>query len=86
VYLAAGFAGVESDRVAFQSAEDIQKAPRPLPTTYEKMRGKLDPLLGGSEGAYWKTFDGDKDPPRKFMGHFEVPARLMQPRIKSAMS
>jgi hypothetical protein len=85
VHLATGFDGVEFDQVAFMSAEDVQKAPKPLPTVYGQMRELLDPLLGSSQGAYWAAFYGRKGPPRRLWGHFEIPARLMQLRIERAL-
>jgi hypothetical protein len=85
VHLAAGFDGVELDRVAFMPAEDVQKAPKPLPTVYGQMRELLDPLLGGTQDAYWEAFFGRKGPARRLWEHFEIPARLLQPRIERAL-
>jgi hypothetical protein len=83
VHLAPTFAGVESDRVAFQPPDRIQEQLKPA-TKYEQVRKRLDPLLDDAR-KYWKTFDDDKDGP-ELKDHFDVPADLLTPRIKAAMS
>jgi hypothetical protein len=83
VFLAPAFAGVENDRVAFQSPDRIQEQLKPA-TRYEQIRKKLDPLLNNGR-KYWQTFDEDKDGP-ELKDHFDVPADLLTPRIKDAMS
>lgn len=85
VHLATGFDGVELDRIAFMSVEEVQKALKPLPTVYGQMRELLDPLLDGSPDAYWAAFYGRKGPARRLWGHFEIPAALMRPRIERAL-
>lgn len=83
VSLALAFDGVEADRVAFQSIQDVQR--QQVPTTpYEKARKTLDPLLD-DRARYWKAFDNDNDW-LELKGHFAVPADLLTPRIKKAMA
>ena len=83
VRLALAFDGVETDRVAFRSVQDIQRQVVP-PTAYEKARKTLDPFLD-NQTKYWNAFDKDNDW-LELKGHFDVPADLLTPRIKSAMT
>jgi hypothetical protein len=83
VRLALAFDGVETDRVAFRPVQDIQRQVVP-PTAYEKARKTLDPFLD-NQTKYWNAFDKDNDW-LELKGHFDVPADLLTPRIKSAMT
>jgi hypothetical protein len=82
VFLAPTFAGVETDRVAFQPTEYYQKQQKPA-TTYEQMRKTLDPSLD-DEKKYWQTFDGNMGN-SKLMSHYGVAEALLARRIKFAM-
>jgi hypothetical protein len=80
VYMAPGFPGVEDDRIAFQSVDEIKKKTSNLP--YEKIRKDVDRFLGDAK-AYWKYVKANYWHDLK--DHYPVSADLLGPRIGKAL-
>ena len=66
--------GTLFDRIAFQTAEEIQK--KSAGDAYEMIRKDVDPLLDKRSGEYWVKIRP------KLKGHFEVVIDLLAPRIR----
>jgi hypothetical protein len=73
VFLAPAVTGVELDRAAFQSVEEIKQKAKPG-SRYEEIRKEVDPLLD-DETKYWAKIKPN------MKGHYAVAADLLGPRI-----